>query len=108
LLHLKKDVQDLTTVLTLIGTLDISTTHVISSALEELSDIAELVFDFSELEFIDSTGIGSILEAIHLSNEKNFTVKLQGVDELTDHVFETVGLYQLLNVLQGRELNVSE
>lgn len=102
-LEVKKVIQDSTVVLRIKGILDISTTSLISAQLEELGDIEGLVFDFSELEFIDSTGIGSILEAIHLSYEQNFTIKLQGVDELTDHVFETVGLYQLLGALQKEE-----
>lgn len=99
-LTVRKDVQGGTTIFTLKGILDISTSNVIDPYLDDLGDINILVLDFSELEFIDSTGIGSIINAIYLAQEKNFTLKLQGIDELTHQVFETVGLYQILNAIQ--------
>lgn len=99
-LTVRKDVQGGTTIFTLKGILDISTSNVIDPYLDDLGDINILVLDFSELEFIDSTGIGSIINAIYLTQEKNFTLKLQGIDELTHQVFETVGLYQILNAIQ--------
>ena len=69
--------------------------------LEELGNIETLIIDFSGLEFIDSTGIGSIMNAIYLSQEKSFKLQLKGVDELTHTVFEMVGLYQILEAFQG-------
>jgi anti-anti-sigma factor len=83
------------------GILDISTSNVIEQHLENVHDIKTLVLDFANLEFIDSTGIGAIINAVYLAQEKNFKLKMQGVDELTNEVFETVGLYQILEALQG-------
>lgn len=100
-LTVEKEVRDLTIILYLKGMLDISTTNIVYALLEEIDDIEHLIFDFSGLEFIDSTGIGAIIEAFHLAQEKSFTIKLQGVNVLTDHVFETVGLYAILKTLQG-------
>ncbi|WP_077214347.1 STAS domain-containing protein [Bacillus dakarensis] len=99
-LKVKKEIQGLTTIFTLQGVLDISTSGVIDDYLENIGTVKTLVIDFSKLEFIDSTGIGSIMNAIYLSQEKQFRLELQGVDELTNEVFETVGLYQILNTLQ--------
>lgn len=99
-LVVRKNVQNEITIFTLKGILDITTSHVIDPYLDELGDISILILDFSELEFIDSTGIGSIINAIYLSKEKNFILQLQGIDELTGQVFETVGLYQILNTIQ--------
>ena len=95
-----------TTILKIYGVLDISTTQVIDSFLEELDEVETLVFDFTNLEFIDSTGIGSIMNAIYLSQEKHFKLKLQGINDLTNELFETVGLYQILETVQGSELDV--
>lgn len=102
-LSVEKEVQGLTTILKLLGILDISTSNVIDPYLDEIDHIDILIFDFSGLEFIDSTGIGSIMNAIYLSKEKNFKLKLQGVDKLTNEVFEMVGLYQILNTLQEED-----
>jgi len=99
-LTLNKEVQGQTTIFKLKGMLDISTSKVIDPYLNEIDDIKVLIFDFSELEFIDSTGIGSIIDAIYLSQEKSFTLKFVGIDEEIHEVFEMVGLYQILDTIQ--------
>jgi anti-anti-sigma factor len=103
-LTVKKKVEGSTAIIQLNGMLDITTTNIIDPHLEDIQDIKTLIIDFSKLGFIDSTGIGSIMNAIYLSQEKNFKLKLQGVDELTHQVFETVGLYQILDTIQGELL----
>jgi anti-anti-sigma factor len=100
-LTVKKVIQGSTVILTLNGILDISTTNLIDPYLEELENIDLLIFDFSELDFIDSTGIGSIMNAIYLSQEQKFKVQLRGVNELTHEVLEMVGLFQILQAFQG-------
>jgi len=99
-LVVKKEIQGRKIILSLKGILDISTTNMITAQFEKIGDIDLLIFDLQELDFIDSTGIGSIIEAIYFAREKNFMIKLQGVNELTDQVFETVGLYELLKAFQ--------
>jgi anti-anti-sigma factor len=83
------------------GVLDISTVPLFDSYLENLEDINLLTIDFSRLKFIDSTGLGAIMNVIYLSQEKGFKLRLQGMDEQTDHIFQTVGLYEILKTFQG-------
>lgn len=97
----EKEVRGSTLIFKLNGMLDITTTNLIDPYLEEIEQIEILIIDFSGLEFIDSTGIGSIMNSIFLSQEKGFKLKFQGIDELTHTVFETVGLYQILESVQG-------
>ncbi|THE10612.1 anti-sigma factor antagonist [Bacillus timonensis] len=99
-LTIRKEYENLTLILYLEGILDISTANIIDPYLEEINDIKTLIIDFSKLEFIDSTGIGSIMNAIYLTKEKGFKLRLQGEDELTRQVLETVGLYEMLYALQ--------
>lgn len=103
-LTIKKEVEATTVTLYLKGILDITTANVIDPFLDEVNEIDTLIIDFSNLEFIDSTGIGSIMNAIFLSQEKDFTLKLQGEDELTKQVLETVGLYEILNAMHGEDV----
>ncbi|HEX7064512.1 MAG TPA: STAS domain-containing protein [Bacillales bacterium] len=104
-LTIEKVEKDSSVVLYLKGILDITTTKQIDPYLEEISSRMEsLTFDFSELELMDSTGIGSIMNAIHMSQEKQFQVKFQGVNELTHEVFEMVGLYKVLEALKGEAI----
>lgn len=100
-LTVNKEISSKTTTIKLKGILDISTTHLIDRHLKDLTGIEEIIFDFSGLEFIDSTGIGSIMNAIYLSQEKNILIKFKGIDELTHQVFQTIGLYQILEVANG-------
>jgi anti-anti-sigma factor len=94
--------QDTLTILKIKGTLDISTTNLIEHYLNEIDDHVELlIFDFCELEFIDSTGIGSIIDAIHLSQEKTFKVQFKNVNEVIEEIFDILGLYQILQAVQG-------
>ncbi|MFD2679173.1 STAS domain-containing protein [Bacillus seohaeanensis] len=100
-LLVKKEVKGSTITFILEGILDITTANVMDPYLAEIDSIEVLVIDLSQLEFLDSTGIGSLMNAIYLSQEKDFKIKLQGIDELTDQIFETVGLYQILKAMQG-------
>ncbi len=89
-----------TTVYKFIGILDISTANRLDTLLEDTFGINTLIFDFSELDFIDSTGIGFIINAIYLSQEKNVHLKFEGMKELTHQIFETVGVYRILDGIQ--------
>jgi anti-anti-sigma factor len=101
-LSIQKEIMGTTTTLHLKGILDITTTSLIEPFLRELDvDLELLVFDFTSLDFLDSTGIGSIINAIHLSQEKQFKLKFEGVNEITNEVFEMVGIYTILETLQG-------
>jgi anti-anti-sigma factor len=99
-LKVEKEVHEQTLILKIKGVLDISTTNVIEPYLEQICHIETVILDFSGLEFIDSTGIGVIMNAIFLSKEKKFRLRLQGMNELTNNVFQTVGLYQVLEAVQ--------
>lgn len=101
MLTIEKEVQDVTTILKVKGLIDITTTNIMDPYLEEIGDMETVILDFSRLEFIDSTGIGSIMNAIYLSKEKNFKLKLQGIDDMTNEVFEIVGLYEILEAFHG-------
>ncbi|MBT2663864.1 STAS domain-containing protein [Bacillus sp. ISL-45] len=99
-LTINREIHETTIILKFKGILDISTANVMDPYLDEIQKINTLVLDFSELEFIDSTGIGSIINSIYLSQEKNFYLELKGINELTHQVFETIGVYHILNSIQ--------
>jgi anti-anti-sigma factor len=84
------------------GILDISTTHLLEEYIQKIADVKELIIDFSGLEFIDSTGIGAIMEIIYRSQEKQFRIKLEGMDKQIYEILETVGLFKVLEMIQGR------
>jgi anti-anti-sigma factor len=85
------------------GVMDFFTIGDFDAALEEMQDVSSLTIDFSRLTFIDSTGIGAILRAIHLSQEQGFPIYLTGMNEEIREMFETVGVLRVLEALQKGE-----
>ncbi|MGG3564869.1 STAS domain-containing protein [Neobacillus rhizosphaerae] len=82
------------------GILDITTIEDFVTQIEVLPEVHSLILDFSNLEFIDSTGIGAIMELIYLAKENNFSIELQGMDEGIKQIFEVVGLFMIMKVLK--------
>ncbi|WP_170163496.1 STAS domain-containing protein [Brevibacillus gelatini] len=83
-----------------IGLMDYST---VDNFMVEIPDnITKIVIDFSGLDFIDSTGIGSILSIIHAAADRGIVVTFEGLNKETDELFELVGVYIIKEaLLQG-------
>jgi anti-anti-sigma factor len=82
------------------GFLDISTSKIFQQTLEQIGNIDQLVINLTDLEFIDSTGVGLIIDVIHLSKEQKFKLKLQGMNPAIHDIFELLGVYYILEVVQ--------
>ncbi len=104
-LTVQVEVQEETTFLRLRGILDISTNTILEPYLNEIGNCKQFILDFNELEFIDSTGIGSIINMIYLSQEKDFILQLQGINHEIDDIFETIGVYEILETVRKEELH---
>ncbi|GAV23151.1 STAS domain-containing protein [Carboxydothermus pertinax] len=100
MLNVKSRLEGKTVRLSLEGVLDISTVDTFNSQTEKLSGISELVLDMAGLEFIDSSGIGAILQIVRLSQEKGFTVSLENANENISELLNTVGLFQIIETLR--------
>lgn len=83
-----------------VGVLDISTVDKFDKYVQTLDSILTLIIDFSELEFIDSTGIGAILRVIYRSQDEDFSVELEGLQENIREIFEMVGVMKVLEAMQ--------
>ncbi|NRD76886.1 STAS domain-containing protein [Bacillus sp. BRMEA1] len=83
------------------GVMDIATMDAFHVQMEQLpATFSSLLLDFSNLEFIDSTGIGAIVELIYLSQEKNFTIMFEGMNEDIEEIFEMLGVFRILEALK--------
>ncbi|HHW04192.1 MAG TPA: STAS domain-containing protein [Thermoanaerobacterales bacterium] len=100
MLNVKSRLEGKTVRLSLEGILDISTVDTFNGQTEQLSGISELVLDMAGLEFIDSTGVGAILQVVRLSQERGFTVSLENANENISELLNTVGLFQLIEALR--------
>ena len=79
------------------GRLDTTTAPNLDAVINELSsDIKELVFDMSELEYISSAGIRVILGAYKKMNSNQGIMRIEKANEMVREVFEMTGLIQMI------------
>ena len=86
----------------LTGELDHSVAAGIRAEVDELildPRIRRLVFDLSELEFMDSSGIGLIIGRYKLMARRGGTVAVSCPGGRVDQIYEMSGLYQLVERL---------
>jgi anti-anti-sigma factor len=88
--------------LEVIGILDYATIGIFHTGLPELKGYSSILIDCTRLEFTDSTGIGAILEVMHMAHEHNLHFEIIGLSEEVEAIFETMGVFQIIEALQGR------
>jgi anti-sigma B factor antagonist len=62
---------------------------------------AKLVFDLSELEFIDSTGIGALVSCLRQAHGSESEIKLCSLNKPVQAVFELVRLHRVFSIYNG-------
>ncbi len=81
-----------------IGRLDTATAPALEARLKPLMDgIAELVFDFAELEYISSAGLRVILSAQKVMNKQGSMI-VRNVNETIGEIFEVTGFSDILTI----------
>jgi anti-anti-sigma factor len=99
-LQIKKVEEDSKLILKLSGVLDLSTVKSLIDELDSIRNVKELVMDLENVEFIDSTGIGAIMEFIYQSQTYQYHFALANYDNFKE-IFDTVGLFEIIRALQG-------
>ncbi len=64
-----------------------------------------IFFDFSKLNFVDSSGIGTLLRISDYLKGKNSKLFIVGINKSMSSVFRLAGLHQIFNILENNELN---
>lgn len=82
----------------LTGKLDTKTSPELTDALkDELDDVEELNFDFSELIYISSSGLRVILSTYKIMNKQG-SMKIVNVQDIVMEVFNATGLNKILTI----------
>ena len=90
------DGEKLTVAIT--GRLDTNSSPKLEAELRQsVGGVAELVFDFSEVEYISSAGLRVLLAAQKVMNRKG-SMKLVGVSDEIQEVFEITGFSDILTI----------
>lgn len=87
------------------GAFTIKDTAEIQTLLEEVleNDHPLLAFDISQVPFMDSSAIGSIISAKKLLNKKGGYICVFGANDVISDIFETVRLAKHITVYQDRD-----
>ena len=56
----------------------------------------QIIIDLSELEFMDSTGIGVLIGRYNLMNEKKIPIYICNPSRHAEKIFKMTGLYELM------------
>ena len=70
----------------------------LDSILED-GQIRRLIFDLSQLRFMDSSGIGLIIGRYKRLKRRNGIVAVTGLDERMNRILDMAGLFQLVDRL---------
>jgi anti-anti-sigma factor len=99
-LEIRQERKDTTLLLHITGVMDYSTVDGMICDIPE--GICRLTFELSGLDFIDSTGIGSVLSMIYEANDRRVQVTFEGLNEIVKELFDTVGVFRIIQSLQQR------
>ncbi|MCH7414006.1 STAS domain-containing protein [Belliella sp. R4-6] len=98
------------TTIKLIGEVDASNSVELDEAIVALveTDTKNILVDGSQLEYISSAGLGVFMSYIEDFNEKKIGLVIFGLNEKVFHVFQILGLDQLINIKSSKEDAVME
>lgn len=57
-----------------------------------------IVLDFADVDFMDSTGIGTLLSRYKLMRNNAITLSIRNVNMQVDKLFRLTGIYSILNL----------
>ncbi len=85
-----------------IGEVDASSSiHLDQSINEATKKSKKIVVDCQKLEYISSAGLGVFMSYINELKEKKIQMVLFGLSDKVKHVFQILGLDQLLNIVDS-------
>ncbi len=97
-MEIKKQMEGSKLVIALSGRLDTVTSPQLENELKEsMKDVRELVFDFSNLEYISSAGLRILLSSQKMMNKQG-TMVVRSVNEVIMEIFEVTGFVELLKI----------
>ena len=91
--------EDYTLIVKLIGELDHHSSQEVRVMIDDRidrEDIRNLVFDFSHVTFMDSSGIGVVIGRYRKISQGKGTLSIAGADNNINKIFEMSGLYKLI------------
>ena len=98
-MHIKTKVYNKTLYVILCGELDENSSVYARDTLDKVFsgvNFSQVIIDLSELEFMDSTGIGVLIGRYKLMKERNIPIYICNPSKHAEKIFKMTGLYQLM------------
>ncbi|NRF95577.1 STAS domain-containing protein [Paenibacillus frigoriresistens] len=92
-----KEVRGSSLIIKIIGLMDYSTVD--NFKVDFPDNINKIVVDLSELDFIDSTGIGGVLSILFEASVRGVSLEFEGLNETVYDLFDIVGVFQIMDTL---------
>jgi len=104
-LHIQSEVVDGTTVLAPVGDLDLGSAPELRAALSPVfeSEGPHLLLDLSGVGFMDSTGVGVLVNALNRVRERGGACAFCGVTPRVHRILQIAGLLKALPLHESRE-----
>ena len=97
-LNITKQQNESTLVVTLAGSLDTMTAQELEDSLETIPDeVTELVFDFTDLNYISSAGLRIMLTSYKRMAGKGH-MKIRNLNPVLQEVFDVTGLSESIDI----------
>jgi anti-anti-sigma factor len=81
----------------MLGELDISTVEKFRQAVDCLmEDCTEIIINFEKVEFVDSTGVGSLVQIINKLKAQDISFKIADIPQDIYEVFDLLGIPELV------------
>ncbi len=100
-MEIKKTVEANTVKLSLSGRLDTITSGQLNDELETVffqKEAGDLLFDFSQLDYISSSGLRVLLTAQKKVNSLGTKMKIVGANDTIKEIFEATGFTEIMDV----------
>jgi len=107
-MKLTQEKFDNVTVITLKG--DVLDASVVGDFKSELTPILELeyhvIFDMSNIQFVDSSGVGAILSCLRILNAGGGDLKICSLTKPVMALFELVRMHKIFDIFENKALAV--
>lgn len=105
MVSIKRTAEEGREVMRIKGEVDASSSIELDNAMQEAleKEHARVMIDCTELEYISSAGLGVFMSYLEEIKKKNISMVIFGLQPKVAHVFEILGLNQLLEIRDSRE-----
>lgn len=98
-MHIKSKIYNKTLYILLCGELDENSANYSREKLDELfkgNNFSQVIIDLSELEFMDSTGIGVLIGRYKKMKTRNIPIFISNPSSHAEKIFKMTGLYEIM------------